>query len=231
MNTDTENPLLLALEALTDPVRTKVIQDGPVGSGLEGQKTVQVVLPSLLTQLDDSIRSSLGSGSAGGKLAFEGAILNTAALFTAMKISSQIRDWCVIVRVVPVKDSAKDLRAWYVARMGKAQDDSLERAQVKQLHSWAAQIRALLDPPRERDLEDPCPTCEARTWWRDGAEYFRPLVIQYRPIGANTIEEAKGTCRACGQVWGVRQLAFELEQRHAGETQDDVLTESPVPAV
>lgn len=231
MHDDHTNPLLDAVDALTEPLRTKVIQDGPVGSGLEGQKTVPVVLPSLLTQLDDSIRSSLGSGSAGGKLAFEGAILNTAALFTAMKISSQIRDWCVSLGVVPVKHSAKDLRAWYVARLTKPQDDDLEKAQILQLTSWAKQIRTLLDPPRERDLEDPCPTCEARTWWRDGAEYFRPLVIQYRPIGANTIEEAKGTCRACGQVWGVRQLAFELERRHAEQTQDGVLTESPIPAV
>ena len=220
MNTDTENPLLLALEALTDPVRTKVIQDGPVGSGLEGQKTVQVVLPSLLTQLDDSIRSSLGSGSAGGKLAFEGAILNTAALFTAMKISTQIRDWCVVVKVVPVKDSAKDLRAWYVARMAKPQDDALERAQVKQLHSWAAQIRALLDPPRERDLPNPCPACGASEWWdmKSGARYSRPLVIRYRPTGADLIQQAKGICRACDEVFNIRELAYAIEQaEHAAE--------------
>lgn len=226
MNTDTENPLLLALEALTDPVRTKVIQDGPVGSGLEGQKTVQVVLPSLLTQLDDSIRSSLGSGSAGGKLAFEGAILNTAALFTAMKISSQIRDWCAGLKVIPVKDSAKDLRAWYVARMAKAQDDSLERAQVKQLHSWAAQIRALLDPPRERDLEDRCPECHATSWWKDGEEFYRPLVIRYRPTGADLIQQARASCRACEASWGIRELAFILEGQHAGDPQDVVLPES-----
>jgi len=209
--TDDDNPLLLALEALTDPIRSKVVQDGPVGSGLEGQRTVAVVLPSLLTQLDDSIRSSLGSGSAGGKLAFEGAILNTAALFTAMKISAQIRDWCAGLKVVPVKDSAKDLRAWYVARMAKPQDDKLEAAQIRQLHSWAAQIRALLDPPRERDLEDPCPVCGAKSWWRDGAEYYRPLVIRYRPTGADMIQQATAICRSCEQVWGVRELAYALE--------------------
>lgn len=213
MHDDHTNGLLDAVDALTEPLRTKVIQDGPVGSGLEGQKTVPVVLPSLLTQLDDSIRSSLGSGSAGGKLAFEGAILNTAALFTAMKISSQIRDWCVSLGVVPVKHSAKDLRAWYVARLTKPQDDDLEKAQILQLTSWAKQIRTLLDPPRERDLPDNCPICNSYSWWKDGSEFYRPLVIRYRATGADMIQQATALCRACDVVWGVRELAYELEQR------------------
>lgn len=220
-----DDSLLDAVDALTIPQRAKVIQDGPIGTGLAGQKVVTVEQEPLLKQLDDSIHSSIGAGSAAGNsLAFEGAILNTAALFTAMKISTQVRDWCEALKVRPSKDSAADLRRWYVARMKKQQDDASEKAQIRQLHSWAGQIRSLLDPPRERDLPYPCPLCGATEWWdaKTGTKFLRPLVVRYRATGADMIQQAKGLCRACEAVWNVRELAYLLEQ-HA-ETEVTVTT-------
>ena len=214
---DRDNPLLESVDALTKTVRTKVIQDGPIGSGLDGQQTVTIELPPLLEQLDDAIRSSMGGAStSGASLAFEGAVLNTGALFTAMKISSQIRDWCRIVGVTPVKHSGDDLRAWYVATLTRNTGHEVEQARITILNSWAAQIRALLDPPRERDLPDACPVCGAVEWWdpKDGKKYLRPLVIRYRPnTGADMIQQAKAMCRGCETVWGVRELAYAIEHR------------------
>lgn len=211
------NPLLEAVEALTKPVRRKVIQDGPVGSGLEGQKVVSVELPPLMEQLDEAIRSSIGGSSRGASLAFEGAVLNTGALFTAMKISTQIQDWCRMVKVKPVKNSTADLRAWYAARQATRPES--DDWHTRQLHKWAGQIRGLLDPPRERDLPDACPVCGATEFWdpKTGTKYLRPLVIQYRPSDADMLQQAKALCKACEQVWSVRELAWELENRHAGE--------------
>jgi len=140
-------------------------------------------------------------------------VLNTAALFTAMRISSQIGDWCHLVGVRPVKDSTVDLRAWYVAILATQGRFENERAQVKQLNAWAGQIRSLLDPPRERDLPDLCPVCGADAWYdpKDGKKYPRPLIIRYRPTGADMIQQAKALCRACETVWGVRELAYAIE--------------------
>lgn len=210
-----DNPLLEALDDLTKPERRKVIQDGPIGTGLDGQKVATVELPPLLDQLTQAIRASIGGSSRGASLAFEGAVLNTAALFTAMKISAQIGDWCRMVGVKPVKDSTKDLRAWYVARQGTRQES--DEWHTQQLRKWAGQIRGLLDPPRERDLDDACPTCGATAWWdqKTGTKFLRPLVIQYRPHDPDMIQQAKALCKACDAVWGVRALAYELEARHA----------------
>jgi hypothetical protein len=159
-----------------------------------------------------------GASTSGASLAFEGTILNTAALFMAMKISSQIGDWCRAVDVQPVKDSSVDLRAWYVGNLTRPNILERERAQIKQLTAWAAQIRSLLDPPRERDLPDVCPTCGADSWFdpKDGQKYPRPLIIRYRPTSADMIEKAKALCRSCEQVWGVRELAYALQ--HTADT-------------
>jgi hypothetical protein len=217
-NPNDRNYLLDAVDELTKPKRTKVLQD-------DG-KTTTVTADPLLKQLDESIRSSLGAGSAGGRLAFEGAILNMAALFTAMKISSQIGDWCRLVDVRPVKDSSNDLRAWYVASLSRDISEGSRKVQVKQLEKWAGQIRALLDPPKEWDLPDACPLCGATEWWdsKTGTKFLRPLIVQYRATGADMIQRAKGLCRACEAVWDVRELAYSLE--HAEQPVDSILEET-----
>lgn len=218
MKTETESPLLDAVDDLTKPTRKKIIQDGPIGSGLDGQNVATVVTPALLDQLDSAIRSSIGGAStSGASLAFEGAVLNTGALFTAMKISSQIQDWCRMVGVKPVKNSTTDLRSWYAATLATTTDTKVDTYRVKVLRGWAGKIRGLLDPPRERDLPDSCPVCGATEWWdpKTGTKYLRPLVIHYRPNGPDMLQQARALCRACEQVWNVRELAWELENRHA----------------
>lgn len=209
MTDDRGNPLLEAVEDLTNPQVSKIIQEGNL---------VEIRLPSLLAQLDAAIHSSMGGNSAGASLAFEGAPLNTAALFQAMKISSQVRDWCHAAKLVPVKNTAADLSAWFNLFSRSNPELEVERYRVKVLRGWAASIRGMLNPPREKDLPDDCPACGADGWYdaRDGHKYPRPLIIRYRPQEDNMVDEAKGMCRACEQVWGVRELAYAIEERDAG---------------
>jgi hypothetical protein len=220
MSDDRESPLLEALEALTDPVRTKLIQDGAVGSGLAGQKTVTVELPPLLTQLEEAIRGTIGIGGS-GSLAHQRNMLDADALLRFSQISSQIMDWARMAGASVTKGNpVATLRAWYAKFT--AGSHSSEVWHTGMMLGWAEQIKEKLDPPRVWDLPDACPVCNASTWTNptDEQTYLRPLVVEYKPDGPNVIQDAKALCRSCKTVWGVRQLAFELEQaeetRHAG---------------
>lgn len=205
--------LLDAVDALTKPRKSKVVQQNDAGITC----TSTVELPSLLEQLDASIRSSMGGSTSGASLASERAPLDTGALFEAMKITTQIEQWCRAAKVKATRKPADDLRAWYVAKLAQADDLDAETFHIKQLGKWAHTIEALLDRPREKDLPDACPTCGAKSWWRDGAEYYRPLLVRYRtddPVGSAT-----AVCRSCEANWNARELAYLLEQeeaRHAG---------------
>ena len=212
---DTKTNLLLeALDSLTLPVRSKIIQDGPVGTGLAGQQTVTVELPPLLQQLDDAIRGTIGIGGS-GSLANERNMLNNDALHRFMSISSTIRDWArmVGVEVKPADQPGPTLRKWYVAYTARPTGTDPERFYEHQMTGWATQIRAMFDPHRIYDLPDACPVCGATEWVNDddGLRYNRPLIVKFKPDGPDMIQQAEGMCRACLQVWSVRELAYAIE--------------------
>lgn len=191
--------LLEAVDALTKPTRTKVIQD-------DGTVAI-IVQDSLLTQLEAAIRSSMGGSTGGASLPSEGSPLDVGALFESVKITAAIGDWCRIEKVQPIRESTPDLLAWHAAYIGRPHDS--DDFYVKQLNGWVRKITAMFDRPREKDLPDPCPTCGAKSWWRDGAEYYRPLVVKYRPD--DPVGSATALCRACEKAWSARELAYELE--------------------
>lgn len=214
-----ENWLLVAVEDLTKPDKRPHVQNILENGVPIGTQSSVIVLPPLLTQLDAAIRSSMGGAqSTGSALAFEGAILDVGALFTAVKISTQIRDWCRIAKVPSRKDSRRDLIAWYL-KVGEIPFES-ERFHLRMLRSWAAQIREILNPARERELPNICPVCEANEWWdkRDGRRYLHPLIVRYRATDADMIRAARGMCRACEETWGVRELAYILEHTSDDDT-------------
>lgn len=207
--------LLGAVDALTKPIISRVIQTND--AGITCTEPTKVELPSLLDQLLASIQSSMGGSTSGASLAFEGAPLNTSALFEAMKITAQIDSWCHAVGIVATHQPAHDLRAWYAMTLARPETREFE---TKHLEQWKRTIESLLDPPRQKDLPDACPECGATEWWdpKTGARYHRPLVIRYKPDDPG---DATGMCRACAHVWNARELAFAIEQaeRHAKETQ------------
>ncbi|GAB3125871.1 DUF7341 domain-containing protein [Glaciibacter psychrotolerans] len=203
--------LLSAVDALTQPVRSMVIQSNDAGITC----TSPVVLPSLLERLQASIQSSMGGSSSGASLASERAPLDTGALFEAMKITAQIDSWCHSAKIMPTHQPANDLRAWYVATLSRPADEAREDFCVKQLGKWARSIEAMMDRPREKELPDDCPTCGAKEWWKAGERYHHPLIVRYRPD--DPVGSATAMCRFCEKVWNARELAFELEGHAAGQ--------------
>lgn len=209
-----DNRLLDVIDELTQPSRVKVIQDGAVGSGLEGQQTVTIEMPPLLEQLQEAIKGTIGIGGS-GSLKSERNLLDGDALYKFVMISTLIEDWARVAKAEITKgDPGATLRAWYVRYQQTAHEPASDRFYESKMNGWVAQIKAKLDPPRVKDLPDRCPVCDADTWWNpnDKQQYLRPLVIEYRETGADLIQQARAMCRACAQVWSVRELAFALEE-------------------
>lgn len=214
--------LLAAVDELTLPKRMREEQDvlhGPSGRVI-GTARVTVVHAPLLSQLEAAITGAVGSGSSTANLAFERNPIDTAALYKFMQIEQQIRGWLVAYKLRPSKhDAAANLRAWYAATRGKNLDAGKERFYTDLLWGWVREIRAHLDPPKEWELPDQaCPLCGAVEWTNtDGTTLKHPLVVRYKPVGPDTIQRARGVCRACQAVWPVRQLSWEIEQREGRE--------------
>jgi hypothetical protein len=211
---DDTNHLLEAMEALVKPVRTKVLQDGPVGTGLAGQHAVTVELPPLLRQLDEAIRGTIGIGGSGA-LPWQRNMLDADALFRFMKINSAIKDWARMVAApITPDDAVKTLQSWYLRFVDTRPSPEREKFYTAKMRSWAEQIVTKLNPPRVWDLPDNCPNCDADSWWSaaDKCEYPRPLIVEYHETGPNLIQEATARCRLCDERWGVRELAYAIEQ-------------------
>lgn len=209
--------VLDAVDALTTPQRSRVPQDDPTHPA--GVRFTRVTLPPLLTRLEDAITSTMSRGK-GGTLASERNIIDPDALHRFVRISTAISDWATIADSGVVKgDPCVTLRRWYVAWSVKPREPSDIKWRVKQLHGWEREIQTKLDPPRVWDLPYPCPTCGATGWWNPReptrSAFPRPLIIEYHPTGPDTIENAKGLCRACGTAYRVRELAYEIELTEA----------------
>ncbi|OOB91201.1 hypothetical protein [Rathayibacter sp. VKM Ac-2630] len=206
-----DDALLLAVEALTKPRTSKVVQSK---NGIECISPVN--LPPLLETLDTMIRETMG-GSAGGTLKSQQNILDTDALWRFIRINNSVNDWARLAGSTITKpDSGKTLAAWFVVYRQKNRDYEEDKFYLKHLWSWAAEIEGKIEPPRIMDLPDPCPVCDARTWWnpKTREEYARPLVITFRE-GEIFPDGGRGLCRACDTAFGVRELAYALEQKAA----------------
>lgn len=202
--------LLDAVDALTKPVT--------LHQTIAASKFTCVVVDTpLLDRLENEIRFSL-SREASKSLPGQRIPINSGALMLFMRISSQITDWAHGVKATVHKgDPGRTLRSWYVVWTQTAREDSVVAAKARFLHTWAGQIRRELEPPRQRDLPDPCPACGASEWWRDGERYPRPLVVESprNPEPGKLVDESTAACRACDKRWGARELAYELETKDA----------------
>ena len=194
--------LIDAVTALTKPTRTKVVRDD--GS------TVVVRHDALLVQLETAVTSSI-TGRAGGGGQSTGNVLNSAALYEASQITSQINDWCRLARVRVMRgDTIGNLTRWMVAFAG-SHDESRFYEDV--LHGWVGTIRGLLDPRGRFQVEDPCVVCKADRY-TDAEEVERrfPVIVEYE------IADPQGTavckCLACDAQWAgwdaLKELGEEL---------------------
>jgi hypothetical protein len=154
-----------------------------------------------------------------GSLPSERNLLDADALQRFMTITATVRDWARMVKAtITPGDTGVTLRAWYVGYRATTHELASERFYAKQMEGWAEQIRVKLNPVRVREVPGNCPWCNASTWWNRSTreEYPFPLVTEYDPeAGATLVESARSMCRACGQAWGVRELAYLLESENA----------------
>src|SRR5690606_32426502 len=125
----------------------------------------------------------------------------TDALHMAGMITSQIGDWCRMVKAPTTRNTAVDLRSWYVAFSASA-GGSLDDFYVRQLRSWGEQIRGMLNPPKMLQITAPCPECLEASYPNDEGDLVPyPVVVQYWANGASVWDGAKASCRACGFEW------------------------------
>lgn len=202
--------LLDAVDSLTKPaVLHHTIADS--------RFTCVVYDTPLLDRLQNEIRFSL-SREGSKSLPNQRVPINSGALMLFMRISSQITDWAHDAKATVHKgDPGRTLRSWYVAWTQTEREAGSVAGRVRLLTGWEASIRREIEPPRQKDLPDPCPSCGASEWWRDGESYPRPLVVESpRNPDRSLIDESTAHCRACDKRWGARELAYELEQ--IGET-------------
>jgi hypothetical protein len=198
--------LLDAVDELTRPgVLHHTIQDS--------RFTCVVFDTPLLDRLEGEIRFSL-SREGSKSLPNQRVPINSGALMLFMQISSQITDWAHGVKATVYKgDPTRTLRSWYVVWTQTTREPEVINARTRILGNWAAAIRREIEPPRQKDLPDPCPTCGASEWWRDGERYPRPLVVESpRNPDKSLVDESTAHCRACDKRWGARELAYDLEQ-------------------
>ena len=234
--------LLDAVDALTKPSRTKIIQDvyktvmddnghpktddagNPVRE-ISGTKATRLERPALLDQLDAAIRGTMAA--TGGNAASASSarnLLNAEALYQFIRIRSMIADWARRAEVPRTADAAQELRLWYIAWTAHPQPESTIRFHTRKLEAAATMINDIIDPKDTRTVPGPCPEPECPQQERFGLWFYfdpktreqgnRPLVVEYRASdGPLMVMNARCRCRACGTVWeSVRALQYEREQ-------------------
>ena len=207
--TDEAFELRQAVDALTEPTYTKVLQL------IDGQERVtRVRHDPLLTQLEDAIRGIM-SGTEGGAASTPStrSLVNADALYQLSLIANTVREWCRLAGAPVRRDPTAGLRGWHAAVLSQ---DIGRPWYTSILRRWAGTIRAVVNPARELTVTTPCPACEATVWENtDGEKAAHPVVLTYRPDDVDVLRTATARCRACDTEWrgitALRALAFTLE--------------------
>ena len=152
----------------------------------------------LIAQLREAISSSLGAGSGAGS-GQAGGLLNTAAFTLYEHIDGIARGWTeslgwtgkgfLELHVLELPDLIQAAHA-----RGDIDDDLRERLEAM-FGQWVYQIEDLFDPPHEKELTAPCPTCGER-FHIEGDTQQAAVVIPVKR-GRAIIAE----CRCCGAMW------------------------------
>ena len=196
--------LLDAVDALTKPTRSKVIQ---------GDVVTVVNHDPLLRQLEDAVTSAIGNGGGGGSAT--GSVINDAALQQLLIIKSQIGDWCRPVGARHERaDSVVSLRRWYAGFIGRNIEADFY---TRTLRGWAATIQDLLDPPKTVPLAGACPVCKAVNWsGPDDTQRASPVAVLYDH--ADPYRSVRAVCRveSCDAEWvgadAVEELVEEMSE-------------------
>lgn len=230
--TVTSNYLLDAIQKLTSPHKTKVMQSKVVEDH-EVPYVTEVFHDPLLVTLRDAVVGGIGA-HAGSSSARERIPFDAGALALFDEISSQVNRWYRELDTFHFHEYIHDrLAAWYVdyenrRRAGKVSDAD-ETITTNLVEGWARRIEAMFDPPKTIELtaDDapvPCPVCGGQYAIdpRSG-DRMTALVIEYREVGQDTMDQATGLCRSCSAVWrgssGVRHLRWLVDEEEVPDVQ------------
>jgi len=215
VNDDRHDYLLEALEALTKPRTTRVMQGND--AGITCISTLQH--EPLIAMLRNAIAGATGSkgGSSDGALRIP---INPAALKLYDEIWRTSGEWFTALTREPIRASAElNLSGWFLAfRDARGAGDvtgEIEREHTRQLSSWVRQITGLFDP---------MVVVEVTTAYREPITdaYGKPKVNRKgEPRVRKTTRPAE--CPECGERFafdrstGDRITALVIEYRETGE--------------
>jgi hypothetical protein len=202
-----------AVDALAEPIVEHIAQTGDDGKWLRAHS---VEHPPLLRQLADAVNPSKNSGPGTPATPATRSILNFEAMFLHAKISSEIKSWCLIRHLKPVRpaDRIADLKAW---GEDAAADPELDGTfYVRRLWSWVHQIRNTLNPGESFEAKVKCPICGATSWGDaiNGGGLWS-IAVMYRLDDRDQMQDERALCRSCNTLWQGHDAVMELaEEAH-----------------
>ncbi|KUF07171.1 hypothetical protein [Leucobacter sp. G161] len=173
----------------------------------------------LLEQLRDAISSSMGGGSGGGGGA-GGNLINAEALGLWQHIEDIARAWLNewrlphagdLINVVP-----RFAQATQAQHAAGAIDDDMRDELDAAFGKWIYRIEDLFDPPHQKELTAPCPSCGERHHLSQEKDK-QGRVIETRQLAAVTIPVKRGRaviaeCRCCGAMWSTETELVALAE-------------------
>ncbi|MGC5078479.1 hypothetical protein [Agrococcus sp. DT81.2] len=185
--------LVDACQALTEPWAEIL----PPDDDRQGYQVIEHK-PRIL-MLADMIGSNSGRSTAGGSLAAERNLINSAAFDLWQKIDSQAKEALNLMGRNPHRELIDTLRLVGIEgdalRATNAMTEIAHSRLTGRVEKWRADIELLLDPPTKKEIIGACPGCgESRVYTPEGE--MHALIAYYWPG-----KDLAADCHACGERW------------------------------
>lgn len=203
-----------AVDKLVRPYRHVV-----TGVNDEGEPFERVLtLPPLLTQLHESIGSTINVTKRGASLSSTRSVIDASALM----LEDSIRQDLKLLWKVSLGEASRShvLRlavvTWHRTFEAQARDQRFGLEYVwhvaKLVQTWMRQIELKFDPPVTLEVLRPCPACRETHVVDQFGDVARAILISWRQSFTNST----AVCRACSTSWvgesELRQLRWEIDQ-------------------
>lgn len=194
--------LVDACQALTEPWAEIL----PPDADREGYKVIEHK-PRIL-MLADMIGSNSGRTTAGGSLAAERNLINSAAFDLWQRIDTGAKEALSLMGRAPRREIVDTVRLLGTEgdtlRATNAMTEIAHSRLTGRVEKWRADIEALLDPPTKKEIRGACPGCgESRVYTAEGESWT--LVAYYWRGG-----DVAADCQACGRHWQGEDTLVEL---------------------
>ena len=214
----TETTMTDAVNDLINPW-TDVVTSGAV----RGYQAVEH--EPLLVMLKTAIRSSSGRTSAGRSDDAARNILNLNAFELWESISRDVHTFTrrhTRDNPNPILPYAVRTLAEHVdALWANHQITETDRAHlIRKAATWRDRIWELFDPPTEKELLAPCPSCDQTKITNTDGDIQTALIAYYRPGG-----QPSARCRHCGMMWEGEGQLIILGRMIGAELDTDALAE------